>query len=205
VPGTNDQVDVNYTVAERASGSVMFGVGYGQESGLLLNVSLSQNNFLGTGNQFGIAFNNSSVGQNYNITFNNPYYTLDGVSLGFRLYYRDIDSSELNTANYVQNVFGGQVNFGFPLNEFDTLRLSPGYEHIWIDTTTETPTEIIDYLSENGNSYDEFKLNGSWAHDTRDRTIFPTSGGLSQITAEIALPGSTAEFYKLDYRGSRVL
>lgn len=201
VPGTNDQVDVNYTVAERASGSVMFGVGYGQESGLLLNVSLSQNNFLGTGNQFGIAFNNSSVGQNYNITFNNPYYTLDGVSLGFRLYYRDIDSSELNTANYVQNVFGGQVNFGFPLNEFDTLRLSPGYEHIWIDTTTETPSEIIDYLSENGSSYDEFKLNGSWAHDTRDRTIFPTSGGLSQIAAEIALPGSTAEFYKLDYRG----
>jgi outer membrane protein insertion porin family len=201
VPGTNDQVDVNYTIVERSSNSLMFGIGYGQESGLLLNASLTQNNFLGTGNQLGIVFNNSDIGQNYNISFNNPYYTLDGVSLGFRLYYRDIESSKLNTANYIQNVFGGQVTFGFPLNEFDTLRLSPGYEHIWIDTTKDTPTEILDYLARNGDSYDQFKLDASWAHDTRDRALFPTSGGLSQVAAEIALPGSTAEYYKLNYRG----
>jgi len=200
VAGTNDQVDVNYTVVERSSGSLMFGVGYGQESGLLLNVSLTQNNFLGTGNQFGLIFNNSDVGQNYSVSFNNPYYTLDGVSLGFRLYYRDIDNSELNTADYIQNLFGGQVNFGFPLNETDTLRLSPGYEHVWFDTTATTPTEITDYLRENGDSFDLFKLDAGWARDTRDRAFFPTSGSLNQIAAEIALPGSTAEFYKLNLR-----
>lgn len=200
VPGANDQVDVNYTVVERPSGSLLFGVGYGQESGLLLNVSVTQNNFLGTGNQLGVIFNNSDVGQNYSISFNNPYYTLDGVSLGFRLYYREIDSAELNTAEYIQNVYGAQINFGFPLNEFDTLRLSPGYEHIWIDTTAETPSEILDYLDQNGDSYDQFKLNASWARDTRNRAIFPTSGSLNQVSAEIALPGSTAEFYKLNYR-----
>ncbi len=201
VPGVNDQVDVHYKVVERSSGSLMFGIGYGQESGLLLNASLVQNNFLGTGNQFGVVFNNSDIGQNYNLSFNNPYYTLDGVSLGFRLYYRDIDSAELNTANYIQNAFGGQINLGFPLNEFDTLRISPGYEHVWIDTTNETPTEILDYLNRNGDDYDQFKLDVTWAHDTRDRAIFPTSGGLTQLSAEIAVPGSTAEYYKLNYRG----
>ena len=201
VPGANDQVDVNYTLVERSSGSLMFGVGYGQESGLLLNVSLTQNNFLGTGNQLGVIFNNSDIGQNYSISFNNPYYTLDGVSLGFRMYFRDIDSSQLNTANYTQNIYGAQVNFGFPLNEFDTLRLSPGYEHIWFDTNENTPVEITDYLSQNGDSYDQIKLDAGWAHDTRDRAIFPTSGSLNQIVAEMALPGSTAEFYKLNYRG----
>ncbi len=200
VPGAQDQVDVNYTVVERPSGSLLFGLGYGQESGILFNASVTQNNFLGTGNQLGVSFNNSDIGQNYNLSFNNPYYTLDGVSLGFRLYYRDIDSSELNAANYVQNVYGGQINFGFPLNEFDTLRLSPGYEHVWIDTTAETPVEIFDFIRRNGDSFDEFKLDASWARDSRDRTIFPTSGSLNQITAEIALPGSTAEFYKLNYR-----
>ncbi|HHW77901.1 MAG TPA: outer membrane protein assembly factor BamA [Xanthomonadaceae bacterium] len=200
VPGAQDQVDVNYTVVERPSGSLLFGLGYGQESGILFNASVTQNNFLGTGNQLGVSFNNSDIGQNYNLSFNNPYYTLDGVSLGFRLYYRDIDSSELNAANYVQNVYGGQINFGFPLNEFDTLRLSPGYEHVWIDTTAETPVEIFDFIRRNGDSFDEFKLDASWARDSRDRAIFPTSGSLNQITAEIALPGSTAEFYKLNYR-----
>ncbi len=200
VPGAQDQVDVNYTVVERPSGSLLFGLGYGQESGILFNASVTQNNFLGTGNQLGVSFNNSDIGQSYNLSFNNPYYTLDGVSLGFRLYYRDIDSSELNAANYVQNVYGGQINFGFPLNEFDTLRLSPGYEHVWIDTTAETPVEIFDFIRRNGDSFDEFKLDASWARDSRDRAIFPTSGSLNQITAEIALPGSTAEFYKLNYR-----
>ncbi|MBK7982668.1 MAG: outer membrane protein assembly factor BamA [Candidatus Competibacteraceae bacterium] len=201
VPGTNDQVDVNYTIVERSSNSVMFGIGYGQESGLLLNASLTQNNFLGTGNQLGIVFNNSDIGQNYNISFNNPYYTLDGVSLGFRLFYRAIDSSQLNTSNYTQNIYGGQINFGFPLNEFDTLRLSPGYEHIWFDTQTDTAPEVVDYLRKHGDSYDQFKLDGGWAHDTRDRAIFPTSGSLNQLSAQVALPGSTAEFYKLNYRG----
>ncbi len=206
VPGTNDQVDVNYTVVERSSGSVTLGLGYGQESGLLLNVSLFQNNFLGTGNLLGIMFNNSDIGKNYSFSFNNPYYTLDGVSLGFKLYYRDINSSELNTANYIKNSFGSHFNLGFPLNEFDTLRLSPGYEHIWIDTTKGTPYKIFDYLDQNGDSYDQIKLDTSWAHDTRDRVIFPTSGGLSQVSVEAAIPGvSKTEFYKLNYRGVNYL
>lgn len=201
VPGTNDQVDVNYTVVERPSGSLMFGVGYGQDSGVLLNASVTQNNFLGTGNQMSVVLNNSTASDNYSIYFNNPYYTMDGVSLGFRLYYQSIDSEELNSANFVRNAAGFQVNLGFPLNEFDTLRLSPGYQHLWIDTTASTPFEIIDYLEENGDTYDQITLDASWARDSRNRTIFPNEGSLNQITGQFALPGSTAELYKLSYRG----
>lgn len=200
VPGTTDQVDANFTVVERPSGSLMFGIGYGQDSGLLLNASVTQNNFLGTGNQLALVLNNSDAGENYSFSFNNPYYTLDGVSLGFRAYYQNIDASELNTANYIRNAAGGQVLFGFPLNEFDTLRLSPGFQHLWIDTTSETPVEIFEYLRENGDTYDQITLDASWARDSRDRTIFPTSGGLNQVVGQLALPGSTAEFYKLGLR-----
>ena len=201
VPGTNDQVDVNYTVVERPSGSLMFGVGYGQESGVLLNASVTQNNFLGTGNQMSVALNNSAAGENYSISYNNPYYTVDGVSRGFKLYYRDIDAAEVNTADYVFNNYGFQVSFGFPLNEFDTLVLRPGYDHVRIDTTDNTPVEIIDYIARNGDEFNEYKLDGSWSRDTRNRAIFPTSGSLNQIIGEIAIPGSDAEYYKLSYRG----
>lgn len=200
VPGASDQVDANFTVVERPSGSLMFGIGYGQESGVLLNASLTQNNFLGTGNQLGVVLNNSQTGQNYSISYNNPYYTPDGISRGFRFYYREIDSEESNTADYILNSYGAQVSFGFPLNEFDTLRLSPGYEHIWIDTNTNTPIEVLEYIRQNGDTYNEFKLDGSWSRDSRNRTIFPTSGSLNQIAAELAIPGSSAEFFKLNYR-----
>ena len=211
VPGTNDQVDANFTVVERPSGSLMFGIGYGQDSGLLLNASVTQNNFLGTGNQLSLVLNDSDTGQNYSLSYNNPYYTPDGVSRGFRLYYREIDSYETNTANYILNSYGAQVSFGFPLNEFDTLRLSPGYEHLWIDTfgcgtdeiesSDQTPQEICDYVAQNGDTYNLFKLDAGWARDSRNRVIFPTSGYLNQLMAEVAIPGSDAEFYKLSYRG----
>ena len=201
VPGTNDQVDVNYTLVERPSGSLLFGIGYGQESGLLLNASVTQNNFLGTGNQMSLVLNNSDIGANYSLAYNNPYYTIDGVSRGFRIYYQNIDAAQVNTADYVLNNYGGQVSFGFPLNEFDTLLILPGYDHIRIDTTASTPVEIMDYINQNGDTFDAFKLDGSWARDSRNRTIFPTSGALNQITAEFAVPGSDAEYYKLNYRG----
>jgi outer membrane protein insertion porin family len=202
VPGASDQVDANFTVVERPSGSVMFGVGYGQESGILLNASLTQNNFLGTGNQFNVILNNSGIGQNYSIFYNNPYHTIDGVSRGFRVFFREIDSAEANTADFILNSYGAQVIYGFPLNEFDTLRLSPGFEHIWIDTTGNTPVEILDEIERNGDTFDQFKLEASWARDSRNRAFFPTSGGLNQISAELAIPGSDAEFYKLSYRNT---
>lgn len=200
VPGTNDQVDINYTVVERLSSSLMFGIGYGQDSGILLNVSVTQNNFLGTGNQLGVVLNDSQTSRNYSISYNEPYYTPDGISRGFKFYYREIDSNETNTANFTLNSYGAQVSFGFPLNEFDTFRLSPGYERVWIGTNSNTPTEILDYLDRSGDTYDEFKLDGSWSRDSRNRAIFPTSGSLNQISAELALPGSDAEFFKLSYR-----
>ncbi len=202
VPGASDQVDVNFTVVERPSGSVMFGVGYGQESGVLLNASVTQNNFLGTGNQLGVVLNNSGTGQNYSISYNNPYYTPDGISRGFRLFFREIDSEESNTADYIQNTYGGQVSFGFPLNEFDTLRLSPGYERISIETNSNTPVEIFDYLRQNGDEYNVFKLDAGWSRDSRNRALFPTSGSLNQISAEIAIPGSDTQYYKLNYRST---
>ena len=201
VAGVPDQVDANFTVVERASGSLLFGVGYGQESGLMLNASFNQNNFMGTGNQLGVTLNKSDIGQNYNLSYNDPYYTADGVSRGFRLFYREIDSAQTNAANYVLNSYGGQVSFGFPLNEFDALRITPGYEHIWIDTVADTPDEIHQAVQRHGDTYDQFKIDVGWSRDSRDRVLFATSGYLNQLWAEVALPGSDAEFYKLNYRG----
>ena len=200
VPGTNDQVDLNYTVVERPSGSLMFGAGYGQGVGFLVNASLNQDNFLGTGNTFNINLIRSQVGSNYSMGFNDPYYTLDGINRGFKLYYRHTNANNENLASYTLSGYGGEINFGFPLNEYDTLYTSLGPEHIVVDTNSKTPEEILQYLQDNGKSFNEYKLEASWAHDSRNRVIFPERGSLNRLSGQITFPPSDLDYYKVGFK-----
>lgn len=200
VPGTPDQVDVNYSVVERPSGNLMAGIGYSQTDGILLNASITQDNFLGTGRRVAVNFNNSSVNTIYSVSYNNPYYTIDGVSRGFTAYYRETDAEQANVSRYITNVFGGSMNFGIPVSEEDTVRLGFGYENTDLQETTLSPQEIRDFVTENGNEFDTFSLTGSWSRDSRNRAIFPDRGSLQSISAEVALPGSGLQYYKASYR-----
>lgn len=200
VPGAPDQVDLNVNVEERNSGSVNVGLGYGETEGFLLNASINQSNFLGTGNEVGFVFNNSESDTVYSVSYNNPYFTTDGVSRGFRLSYQETDASENNTADYVIDRFLGVVTYGFPLNEFDTLRVGFGAENLQIKTTDNTPQEIFDFLVANGDEYLNFKLESSWSRDSRNRVIFPNEGTLNRVLLEAAVPGSDIEYYKIDYQ-----
>jgi len=200
VAGETDQVDVNFTVLERPSGNLLVGFGWGQEGGLLFNASLNQENFLGTGQKVNFAFSNSQINTNYILSYENPYFTQDGISLGVRLFFRKQDAGEANVADYTVDDFGGRLNFGIPLNEFDTLNTAVGYENIKIDDTRETPIEILNFLDEEGDQFNNVKLRLGWERDRRNRIIFADRGSLNALSAEVTVPGSDLTFYRLNYR-----
>ena len=129
VPGTADQIDVNYTVTEKASGNLMAGVGYSQVQGIIFNASITQDNVFGSGKRVSFTFNNSSVNTIYNLGYTNPYFTLDGISSGWNINYRATNAAQANLANYTSDVFSVGTNWGFPLSEFSSLRLNLDYEH----------------------------------------------------------------------------
>ncbi|MBI5463199.1 MAG: outer membrane protein assembly factor BamA [Gammaproteobacteria bacterium] len=199
VPGTTDQVDVNYAVTEQPSGNLMVGVGYAQSSGILFNASVTQDNFLGSGKRVSLAFNNSDVNTVYSFSYLNPYYTIDGISRGFGLFYKETDAGEANIADYSLDTFGGNVNYGIPINEFDTVRLNAEYENLDISSTAFSSAEIRQFLTDHGNQFDNVKLTGSWAHDTRNKTIFPDRGSLQRASLESTVPGLDLQYYKLGY------
>jgi outer membrane protein insertion porin family len=217
VPGTTDQVDVDYSVVERPSGNLLAGVGFSQSSGILFNASVSQQNFLGSGKSVRLAFNNSDVNTVYSFGFDNPYWTVDGVSRGFDLFFRETDAGEANLADFAFDTLGGRINFGIPVNESDRIRFGVGVERIDINTTASTPVPFIDFLDRNGlignadtctaspstcrtDGFDQFKLTAGWSRDTRDRALFPSRGMRQSLSLESAVPGSDLEFYKLEYR-----
>ncbi len=200
VPGAPDQVDVNVSVTERSLGTLTAAVGFSQVQGLLLSASITQDNFLGSGKRISAEINNSRVNTVYSFSYTNPYYTEDGVSRGFRGFLRQTDASKLNIGSFTSDVFGGGVNYGIPLSEFDTARVNFDYEHTVIKTTNFTPSSYLDFINANADTFDIIKLSLGWSHDTRNRAIFADRGMLQNLSSEIALPVGGLEFYKISSR-----
>lgn len=202
VVGTNDQVDLDITVKERSSNQFTAGVGYSQTAGILFNVGLTQNNFMGTGKSLSVAGSNSESEQSFNLSYNNPYHTIDGVGRGFKVYYDKTDTSDDDTSDYESDRYGASINYTFPIDEDDSLRFSIGAEQRKISTTSSSPDYIVKYIEDNGDEYTEILGTASYVHDTRDRTIFPTSGQIQSLVLEVGLPSSDLEYYKIKYSGS---
>ena len=205
VPDTVDQVDVNYSVKERPTGSLSLGVGYSDTQGALINFSLSQDNFVGTGNKVSVSLDNSQVTKNYSFEYFNPYFTESGVSRGFSVYKREVDAAQAAISNYSTNSYGASLTFGIPLSEYSTFRSGLGYEKTELLTSTTTSTEFTDFIAKYGSDYGVYTLNNSWTKDKRDRAIFATSGYLSQITVDTTIPGSDLEYYKIGFRHSQYI
>jgi outer membrane protein insertion porin family len=203
VPGTTDQVDVNYSVTERSSGNITLGAGFSQSSGILFNASISQENFLGSGKRVSFNFNNSKINTIYSFSYLNPYYTIDGVSRGVGLFFRKTDADEANISDYSTDAYGGNISFGVPINEFDTIRLNTQLEHLELKTSSDSPFEVTDFINKHGDNFNSLILTGSWSHDTRNKAIFTETGGLQRFSTEVTVPGSELEYYKLDYEQRR--
>lgn len=200
VKGKPDQVDIIYEVVETPSRNFTAGIGYGSSSGVLFNLGYESANFLGTGNAFAFDFGQSDTKQSYSLSFTDPYYTLDGISRSFSLYYTKENEEKANIGDWSSDNWGAFVRYGFPVNEAESFRLGAGYRGIKINTGDSVSPEIPAYLAKHGERYDEFVLDFHWTHDTRDQTIFSNSGAVTRFNAELVTPGSSETYYKLSAR-----
>ena len=205
VTGSNDQVDVVYNVKETTSGSFVFGLGYSQSYGATTSIQLSQNNFLGGGNRVSVEASRSSYLQRYGFSYMNPYFTDDGVSLGYNLSWRELDYSDFNTAQYNSTNGAAQMIFGVPISENDSFSLMLGIDSNQITTYRGyTPSSIIDYIDAMGQrTFHSWRTELGWARDTRNDYFMPTRGTYQRLGLETTLPGSTVEYYKLSYQFSK--
>ncbi|HEY6282015.1 MAG TPA: outer membrane protein assembly factor BamA [Burkholderiales bacterium] len=200
VPGTTDQVDVNYSLTEKSTGSIMLGVGYSDAEGIILNASVSQNNIFGSGKFVSAQISSGKVNKVYSLSYTDPYYTIDGVSLGYDIYKRNVDPLSLSVAPFRTSTLGGGLRFGLPVSEHDTISYGLSYE----DTSTEvfptSPQQYIDFVNEFGSVTSTVLGSVGFAHDGLDSRIYTTSGTLLKLGAEISLPIGELEFYKLSYQ-----
>ena len=227
VDGTDDQVDIIVSVEEQPSGSFQVGLGFSQFQGLIASISVDQNNFLGTGRRVGFAIQRSRIVTQASINYTNPYWTPDGVSRGFFLRYTEFDTlgPGTNVSEFSTSQAAGGVNIGFPVTELNFVRFGISGQQVDInlpgaffppeDDPDGTPVFQVPATRPLGITLDEdgdgvlsrserrittYRVDATWSRDSRNHFLNPTRGSLNRVNAEVSLPGSTREFYKLTYQ-----
>src|SRR6266496_4040612 len=199
VPGSPDQVDLDVTVTEKATGNLLAGVGYSSADGLVLTGSVSQNNVLGTGNSLVTGINTSRVNRTISVTYNEPYWPVDGISRTIELYDKTIDARSLPIAQYSSSTLGGALGFGVPITESDSVIVGFRYEHTKLSLVDSSPPIYRDFVAQFGSVTNSVILSAGWARDTRDNILFPTRGLLQSALAEWGTPIGDLSYYKLNY------
>jgi len=209
VTGTSDQVDVNIILKETNTGKFQIGAGVSSSDGIVGSFSLSQANFLGTGNMVSTDVSIGGVNKVWGINYTDPYWTEDGVSRGFGIYYRDYDTKDLNIGDYKTNAYGASVDFGIPLDEFKSFRFGSNIDFTELILDTSSPQKYLDYCADlsgaGSTSCDANSLSFyvSWVDNSVDSPFFPTQGRKLSISADATVPGLDLEYYKIMLKGEQ--
>ncbi len=208
LPGEEDKVDVNFTVKEQPSGAFNAGIGYGDRTKLSLQAGIQQDNFLGTGKR--IAFNVSTVSyqKSVQLSYTDPYFTIDGISLGGSISYSEFDGSSANLIQYNSKQFSIGSNIGYPIDQFNRINFGLTYSTVelfqnqpFVQTTRFNNQFVDENNPDAAINYDSFLASVAWSRSTLNRGIFPTAGSSQRASFGITTPNSDVNYFKTELDG----
>lgn len=208
LPGEEDKVDVNFTVKEQPSGAFNAGIGYGDRTKLSLQAGIQQDNFLGTGKR--IAFNVSTVSyqKSVQLSYTDPYFTIDGISLGGSVSYSEFDGSSANLIQYNSKQFSVGSSIGYPIDQFNRINFGLTYSSVelfqnqpFVQTTRFNNQFVDENNPDAAINYDSFLASVAWSRSTLNRGVFPTAGSSQRASFGVTTPNSDVNYFKTEIDG----
>ena len=203
IPGEDDKVDVNFVVKEQPSGSFNAGIGYGDRTRLSLQAGIQQDNFLGTGKRVGISLNTVSYQQSAQITYQDPFFTIDGISLGGALSYSEFDGEDFNVIRFNSKQWSINGNIGYPIDEFNRINFGLTFADVELfnrsqyEQTDRFYEQFIDISDPDASiKYQSLLASVTWSRTTLNRGVFPTAGSSQRASFSITTPNSDVNYFK---------
>jgi len=208
VAGEDDLIDIGFNVKEQPSGSFNAGISYGAYMGLSFQIGVQQENFLGSGNSAGINLNTNKYQKTLSVSYTDPYFTLDGVSLGGQIFYSDLDygSSNLEAYDYTRYGFGATI--GYPINEYNRLNFGANYVVNKINSINDYDqlrhfrAVLLDEQNPDGGyNFTNYEMSAGWVRSTLNRGLFPTAGHYLGANVKVTTPNSDLKYFKVSFEG----
>ncbi len=210
VPGTPDLVDVDFTLEEGLPGQFGGGIGYSESQGLILTGNIVHTNLLGTGQRLALELSGGAYSKVYDISYTDPYFTVDGISRTVSFSYRDIDRLTSSFSEFSTKLYTAGTEFAYPITELQTIRFGASFEHAELATPLSSSLQLQDWVRRNGDpffsllnggdfvlgtQYDVVEMSAGWTRDSRNRLLFPTSGSLQNFRLSSTVPGTGSVEY----------
>ncbi len=225
VPGSPDEVDIEFEIEEGLPGQFGGGLGFSGSQGILLNGNFTHTNFLGTGDRLAAQINSGRFQRIYSLSHSDAYRTPSGVGRNISFAYSDLDAFTTESSDFSIESLIGSVEYSWPISEFSRVRFGGSYIDTQQITTAFSSEQNRQFVNNNGNTfsifssgdvcganqsdicgtkYKAFELFGGWVYDSRDRVIFPTRGMRHLLSVGTTAPGSEVEYYTARYEMTKL-
>ncbi len=209
VAGVTDQVDINLYLVERNTGKLMLGAGVSSGEGLVGSFTVSQSNFMGTGNTVSSSISTGDVNKTYALSYQDPYWTDDGVSRTIGAYRKDVNTADLKTSAFNTYSYGANLGFAIPLSEYNSLGLNATLDLTELELGADSAKEYKDYCKNvSGGSgtkcnSDSLVITSAYSEDNRNSSQFPTDGRYFKLAGALSIPVLEMQYYKFTAASER--
>jgi outer membrane protein insertion porin family len=166
---------------------------------VIFSGAVSQNNLFGTGNALSLQVNTGDVNTVYALSFFRPYFTDEGLGVGWDVYKRDVDASSLSVSTYATETLGTGLRFSVPITETDVINYGLAAENTEIELFPESAQRYRDFVEAFGPENTALLTTAGWARDKRDSAIFTRRGTVQKASGEVAVPPGELRYYRAQY------
>jgi outer membrane protein insertion porin family len=217
VPGSPDLVDIEVNVEEGPSSQIGGGIGYSERNSIMASGNFVDANLFGSGDRLAIELSAGRYSKIYSVAHTDPYFTRDGISRSLHGSYVERDRLTSSFSQFTTSTWSSGLGFGFPISESQFFNLGVNYSHEDLATVSSSSSQLRDWVRENGDSYfrrigtdavlgtiiDSVELTAGWLWESRNRSLFATSGAMHRLSVGVTPPGSGVSYASVNYRSQQ--